>query len=87
MRKTLFLLGFLPIAACVAPDPIISDFNGDSVKFVGPDIAYGGDFATDYKTKMDAEAKRLCNLRGRTPESASRRVLPSYQVEYLYICL
>lgn len=68
-----FLLG------CVAP--MVSDFNGSSVKVVED---FGGRTPTSATVE---EAKRICGKVGKTSEFASARNLPNYQTEYLFLCL
>ena len=68
-----FLLG------CVAP--MVSDFNGNSVKVVE-------DFGSRQPSAATVEeAKRICGKVGKTTEYASTRSLPNYQTEYLFLCL
>ena len=68
-----FLLG------CVAP--VVTDFNGSSVKLVEDFGARKPSAATV------AEAQRICGKVGKTSEAASSRALPNYQTEYLFLCL
>jgi hypothetical protein len=71
------------LSGCVAPNPIVSDFNGDSVKIVESAFA-------DPKTVQAAaqkEADRICATRGTKAEYASVRTLPEYKAEYLFLCL
>lgn len=84
MKKALPLmaLGFV-LTACVSQsEPIVTDFNGDSVKI--SQTNYFGEGARSDAT--DAEANRICKTRNRTAEFASQRILPNYIYEYLYLC-
>lgn len=81
-----FLAGVTAIAltACAPATPIVSDFNGDSVKIVQTNIA--GEGVRGAQT--DAEASRICSKGSKkNAEYASSRVLPTYEVEHLYLCL
>lgn len=78
-------LPFIALAACVpAGDPIVSDYNGDSVKIAMNNVfGEGGRSAA-----TDAEALRICQRGGkRIAEYASVRQSGEYQVEHLYLCL
>lgn len=82
--KTIYLVAaLLALSACVPAEPIVSDFNGDSVKIV----QYNSMGEGGRTEKTDAEASRICGKRGLKAEYASVRTLPSYQLEYLYLCL
>ena len=83
MKPAILLLLPLALAACVAPKPVVSDFNGDSVK------VQTNSFVTEKQTvETDAEAMRICKAGGkRRAEYASSRSLPNYVSEHLYLCL
>ncbi|MDZ4393530.1 hypothetical protein [Cypionkella sp.] len=83
MRRILIGMVLLAPIGCAPATPIVSDFNGDSVKIVQVNML--GEGARSDRT--DAEADRICAKRGRAAEFASQRVLPNYQVEFLYLCL
>lgn len=70
----------LCLMGCVTT-PVVSDFNGSSVKLVE---SFGGAKPTEATT---AEAKRICGKVGKTAEGASVRYLPNYETEYLFLCL
>ncbi len=71
----------LPVFLLGCVEPIVSDFNGSSVKIVE-------DFGSRNPTEATvAEAKRICGKVGKTSEYASTRNLPNYQTEYLFLCL
>lgn len=83
MKTVLALAAGLALTACTLPEevPVVSDFNGDSVKLQMS--TFGSD-----RAKLDAEAQRICQRGGkRRAEAASSRQLGNYQVEYLYLCL
>lgn len=74
MVLPLFLMG------CVTT-PMVSDFNGSSVKVVE-------DFGSGTPSnETGAEAARICGKVGKKSEFASYRSLPNYQTEYRYLCL
>lgn len=84
-------LGPLALAAafalpgCIPPSqPIVSDYNGASVK-----IAMANFFGEGGRSEAtDAEALRVCRAGGkRRAEYASTRQLPNDQAEHLYLCL
>jgi hypothetical protein len=78
MRLRVFLLP-LCLMGCV--EPMVSDFNGSSVKIVE-------DFGARTPTPATvAEAQRICGKVGKTSEYASTRNLQNYQTEYLFLCL
>ena len=85
MKAAAPLIAFALLAACVpAGEPIVSDFNGNSVKIAMDN--YFGEGARSEAT--DAEALRICQKGGkRTAEYASVRQSAEYQVEHLYLCL
>ena len=84
MKPILFALLPLIAAACVPSDPLVSDYNGASVKIVMTNLA--GEGARSSVT--DAEALRICTKGGkRSAEYASSRVYSDYQLEHLYLCL
>ena len=83
MRSTLLGLSLLVLAGC-STDPLVSDFNGSSVK-LQTDV-----FMTlaEAKKKTQAEASRICAKVGKQAEYASSRELPGgYVLEHLYLCL
>lgn len=71
----------LPIFLIGCSAPMVSDFNGSSVKVVEE---FGGRNPTP---ETVAEATRICGKVGKTVEYASARSLPNYQTEYLFLCL
>ncbi len=85
MKRASSLLAVVFLSACVPPgEPIVSDYNGDSVK-----IAMANAFGEGGRSaETDAAALRSCNKGGkRTAEYASTSISGEYQVEHLYLCL
>lgn len=83
IKPILATVGTLVIlAGCTPPAPVVSDFNGDSVKI--QTISYSDD---EIKAASQAEADRICATRGRTAEYTSTVTLPNYMAEHLYLCL
>lgn len=84
MRKSIFIILMFTLAGCIPPpEPVVSEFNGDSVKV---QIASYGDPIEARKLTL-AEANRICGRRGLHAEYASTRTLPDYNIENLYLCL
>ncbi|MCU0826605.1 MAG: hypothetical protein MUE52_04200 [Tabrizicola sp.] len=83
--RNLAFPALLTLSACVpAGEPLVSDYNGDSVKIAMTNWA-GEGVRSDI---TDAEALRICNKGGkRTAEYASSRMVNDYQLEHLYLCL
>ena len=72
-------IAFLALAGCAGP--VVSDFNGASVKIQ----TY---FTTDDEmAEALAEATRICGKAGKTAEFASTVSLPNYTYQHLYLCL
>ena len=85
MKVAAPLFSLALLTACVpAGEPIVSDYNGDSVK-----IAMYNAFGEGARSAAtDAEALRICQKGGRrTGEYASVQQSAEYQVEHLYLCL
>ena len=73
---------FLALAACVT-EPVVSDFNGASVKIQTDAI-----IAPKQSDATDAEATRICKAGGKKrAEYASSRDTGNYRIEHLYLCL
>lgn len=74
----------LTLTACVQAEPIVSEFNGDSVQIVTnqlDDIDY-------QRSSALAEANRICGKVGKRAEYAStRQDQYNYQNYNLYLCL
>lgn len=75
-----YLIILLGLAGCVTT-PVVSDFNGSSVKI---QESFGAAQPSD-ATK--AEAARICGKVGKKAESASYRQIEDFQMEYLFLCL
>ena len=86
-RTYLALLAICLVASCgPMPEnkPIISDFNGASVKLQMQN--YFGEGRPNAASQ--AEASRICATGGkRRAEYASSIAKPNYVVEHLYLCL
>lgn len=74
------------LAACAPANPIVSDYNGDSVKIQMNTLH--GDSKEVAQQKALAQANEICQ-RGhkKTAEFVSVRQLPEYNAEYLFLCL
>ena len=82
MRVLILTASLLLIAACDAP-PVVSDFNGSSVKLQTSSLVS----VRDAKAGTQIEAGRICGKVGKQAEYASTRTLPNYVSEHLYLCL
>lgn len=72
------------LVSCGPVVPIVSDYNGDSVKIQVSSMTND----PEGRAKIDAEAQRICRTGSKKrAEFASVRQLPDYNVEYLYLCL
>ena len=86
MRISKFIvpLAFLALVACDVTEPIVSDFNGDSVTVV----TSGLDSVEYQRQTATNEANRICGKVGKTAEYASSRTDPdTYQAYNLFLCL
>ncbi len=82
MRKISIALAVFLLAGCEA-DPLVSDFNGHSVK-----IQTSAFSTADARPKAQAEADRICGRVGKRAEYASSREVPgTYVYEHLFLCL
>ncbi len=81
MTRFFPLTAMLALCACVPSNPLVSQYNGDSVNL------QTSSFATEDKAKVQAEADRICAKGGKRAEYASTRQLPDYILEHLYLCL
>jgi hypothetical protein len=85
-RYGVLLGSCLALQACVTYEPVVSDYNGDSVKLQVPEYALQLDETLSAKTQ--AEATRICQAGGsKRAEYASTRTLPSSREELLFLCL
>jgi hypothetical protein len=76
------------LSACMPVQPVVSDFNGASVKIQRATLV--SDTVDEAKAKTLAEATRICQSGGKArAEYASSRMLPgdTYTAEDLYLCL
>lgn len=71
------------LAACVPATPIVSDYNGDSVKIQVSQLAD----LKEAEANALAEANRICGKKGRRAEPASTRTVADYTSELLFLCL
>jgi hypothetical protein len=87
LRRPFLAVTLLALAGCgelTPSEPIVSDYNGDSVRIQQMNFI-GEGFRSDV---TDAEATRICQRGGRrTAEYASYRALPDGNVEHLYLCI
>jgi len=82
--RYLVIFAVCGLSACVPAEPIVSDFNGDSVKI---QVSQLSDEA-EAGAKSLAEANRICGTRGRKAEYVSTlRDSQNYVSEHLYLCL
>lgn len=78
------VLFLLALTACVPSEPLVSDYNGDSVKLVQANWAGEG----VRNSVSDAEALRICRAAGKQKaEFGSSRMINDIQIEHLYLCL
>ena len=72
------------LTACDVTDPIVADFNGDSVSVVTSSF----DTAEYQRRTSTNEAQRICQKVGKKAEYASTRTDPNtYQSTNLFLCL
>ena len=86
MKKTVLTLSLVgAVAACVPAQPIVSEFNGDSVQIVTSAFSP----VEESKVAAQAEATRICRAGGKTrAEYASTRSnQQTYESYHLYLCL
>lgn len=81
--KLVFLLPFVLTACVEADQPMISDFNGNSVKVVSYPYAANNDPRSPTWQTADA----ICKRAGKTAQYGSTRVLNAYQGEHTFLCL
>lgn len=74
------LIGFA-LTACGEAVPVVSDYNGDSVKIQVSTLM------ENQATNAQKEADRICAKGGKKAEYASTRTVQDYTAEYLYLCL
>ena len=84
--KKLFALPLIcaPLLGCVEAQPIVSDYNGDSVKIVTSQF----DSLEYQRASAQKEADRICAVGGKKAEYASTlHDNQNYQSHNLYLCL
>ncbi|MEF3046055.1 hypothetical protein [Pseudotabrizicola sp. L79] len=74
---------FLLVSACVPATPIVSDYNGASVKIQISQLAN----QDEAKASALSEAQRICARTGKRAEPASTRTVADYTSELLFLCL
>lgn len=88
MTKSPFLALFAvaALASCGPAVPVVSDYNGDSVKIQMNTLHSEGQEAANAKALVEANA--ICQ-RGhkKQAELVSSRVVKDYTVEFLFLCL
>lgn len=85
MKKCFCILAAtLVVSACDVTQPVVSDFNGNSVK-----VATSSFDTIEYQRQTaGAEAARICGKVGKKAEYASTTTNPqTYQSINLYLCL
>ena len=83
MQRITPVFAVVVLSGCIPAVPIVSDYNGDSVKIQVSTLANGG----EAKANSEVEANRICAKGGKRAEFASVRQLPDYNAELLYLCL
>jgi hypothetical protein len=80
MKRSAFL-AIVALTGCVPTPPVVSDFNGASVKVV--------DYAAGKTPENQAEASRVCKAGGkqRAEYASSSYNSNTYQSQHLYLCL
>lgn len=84
VKNLAIFAALVALSACVLPGPIVSDYNGDSVKVVT--LSYVSTVPTP---ETDSEALRICRAGGRVKaEYASTRMdTRTGESTHLYLCL
>lgn len=72
----------LPLAACVASEPAVSSYNGDSVTVQAPGLEPNSPPGPDEV----AVANATCATGGKQARYASKRFVSEARVEYLFLC-
>lgn len=85
MKITYYLVAVaLFVTACDVSDPVVSDFNGNSVKVVTSSF----DTVEYQRETAGVEANRICGKVGKKAEYASTTTnQQTYQSTNLYLCL
>jgi len=82
MKLQIILSSILVLSACDTP-PVVSDFNGSSVKIQTSAFTS----VKEARTSSQAEASRICGKVGKHAEYASTSAAADYVSEHLYLCL
>lgn len=77
----MMIFGLLAGCTDLQTKPLVSDYNGASVK-IQTDM-----FTPEPRESTLAEASRICGIGNKRAEYASSRALPNYVHEHLYLCL
>ncbi|NPD16269.1 hypothetical protein HOY34_13800 [Xinfangfangia sp. D13-10-4-6] len=78
------IIALLGLTACVPATPIVSDFNGSSVKIQVSQMAN----QAEARANAQAKATRICRQGGKQrAEPASTRTVADYTSELLFLCL
>lgn len=86
LKSIAISLGLLVLVSCGPVTPVVSDFNGASVKLQRSTLV--ADDEATIKSKMQTEATRICQAGGKPrAEYASTRLIDDYLAEDLYLCL
>jgi len=92
MRRVIALFAAAALAGCASSVPQVADFNGDTVRVkVYCGLKYE---CTKPRPEDQAQAEKICALRGRKAQYASSVNKPEFQggvsvdaYEHLYICV
>lgn len=83
-KLIIMMIPIVAVTACVPAQPIVSDYNGSSVKIQTSSLAA----TADVKAVTQQEADRICSKTGKRAEYASTVTNPdTYVSEHLYLCL
>lgn len=81
--RALMTIVLLASGGCAAPRPVITEYNGASIKISVPK-AFAG---TSPRPQDYAEAQRICSTTQKRAEYASTFENKKYFVDYLFLCL
>jgi len=82
-RLAIFAFG-LGLAGCVESSiPVVSDYNGASVKIQEPGLFT----STPPSAAAIAEAGKICKTAGKRANFASSSMVSEYRVDHLFLCL
>lgn len=85
MKPLLPLILIAGLSACVAPVPLVTDYNGDSVKIQTDAFSP----VADQKAQATAEAQRICakGSKKRAEYASSVNNSQTYTTTHLFLCL